>query len=130
MPRLFRTVCHFRLDARPRRTARAAPPDDEGTVAERHLCAGVLSPPPPHDRRVITLPGEWRPERHTQGECGYSATTEPHSRSAQDARGTPSPRRHRAGSAPLTREQSEAVAAILGDKHHRRNHGMTADLVH
>ena|ERR1700682_3258506 len=29
MPREFRTVRHSRLDARPRRTARAAPPDGE-----------------------------------------------------------------------------------------------------
>jgi NADPH:quinone reductase len=85
-----------------RHTARATPPNDEGPVAERHLRARVLSPPTPNDRRVITLPGEWRPERHHQGECGYGATTEPRSRGAQDARGTPSPRRHRAGSAQLT----------------------------
>ena len=65
----------FWLDARPRRTACAEPPDGENAIAERHLRAHVLSPPSPTDRRVITLPGQCRPERHNQGECCCDAPT-------------------------------------------------------
>ena len=47
------------------------------------------------------MTGEWRPERHNQGECCCDASTEPHTRGAQDAPGTPMSRRHRPGSAQL-----------------------------